>query len=388
MAGTPDPPGMTARAWWGADLSVPELRRRAGHLEQFAGVRLVTLADGGARGVRVLEFRTGSGFTFEVLVDRAFDLGRADLRGVPLSWHGAQGVRGPWYAEPDGLGFLRGFAGGLLVTGGLDHTLFPTEDTAAPYAYPPQPTVRYGLHGRVSNLPARLIGYGERWDDHGCTLWAEGEVTQAAMYGEKLVLHRRIETRLGAQTLRLHDTVTNVGWRPTPHMLLYHMNFGFPVVDEGSAVHLPGVVRAVGDAPPDAWPALAAPTGGAVERVYAYTPEADADGWVTASILNRRRHIGVSVRHRPDQLPHPFMWQQLAEGEYVVALEPSTNRVEGRHDARTRGELITLAPQEGRAYDLELTALTSTEDLEGAPRRPPGTTVPSPTGPHAAQETQ
>ena len=53
-----------------------ELLRRVGRLEQVAGVRLVTAGDGIERGVRLLEFRTGTGFAFEVIVDRAFDIGR------------------------------------------------------------------------------------------------------------------------------------------------------------------------------------------------------------------------------------------------------------------------------------------------------------------------
>ena len=35
-----------------------------------------------------------AGFAFDVLVDRAFDIGRCDLRGVPLAWTSAVGVRG------------------------------------------------------------------------------------------------------------------------------------------------------------------------------------------------------------------------------------------------------------------------------------------------------
>ncbi len=79
---------------FGRAYSRSELLRRVGRLDQVAGVRLLTLVDGGARGVRVLEFRTGSGFVFDVLVDRAFDIGRCELRGMPLAWTSAVGRRG------------------------------------------------------------------------------------------------------------------------------------------------------------------------------------------------------------------------------------------------------------------------------------------------------
>src|SRR6266853_354549 len=101
-----------------------DLMRRIGRLEQVAGVRLVTLGDGSERGVRVLEFRTGTGFSYDVVVDRAFDIGRCEHSGRALAWQSPVGFSGPWYYEPDGLGFFRTFGGGLLTTCGLDHTLF------------------------------------------------------------------------------------------------------------------------------------------------------------------------------------------------------------------------------------------------------------------------
>nr|MDQ5818980.1 aldose 1-epimerase family protein [Actinomycetota bacterium] len=147
---------------WDRSYRREDLLRRVGRLEQVAGVRLVTLGDGAERGVRVLEFRTGTGFAFDAVVDRAFDVGRCEISGRPLSWLSGVGTSGPWYYEPEGLGFFRTFGGGLLTTCGLEHTLFMAEDTAEHYHYPPKKTETFGLHGRVSNRPARLTGYGER----------------------------------------------------------------------------------------------------------------------------------------------------------------------------------------------------------------------------------
>jgi hypothetical protein len=49
---------------YGRAMSRRETSRHAGMLSQFAGVRLMTLGDGVERGVRMLEFRTGTGFRF------------------------------------------------------------------------------------------------------------------------------------------------------------------------------------------------------------------------------------------------------------------------------------------------------------------------------------
>ena len=148
---------------FGARWSRTELMRRVGRLDQAAGVRLVTLGDGIGRGVRVLEFRTGSGFAFDVLVDRCFDVGRCEFGGLPLSWQSAAGVVAPWYYEPGEWGWFRAWGGGMVVTCGLDHTLVGGRDSAAHFNQPHVlETVEYGLHGRVGGLPARLLGYGER----------------------------------------------------------------------------------------------------------------------------------------------------------------------------------------------------------------------------------
>ena len=346
-------------------LERSELLRRVGRLEQVAGVRLVTLGDGVERGVRVLEFRTGSGFGFDVVVDRAFDIGRCELGGRPLAWTSGAGFTGPWYYEPEGLGFLRSFGGGLLTTCGLDHALFMAEDTAEQYHYPPKPTESYGLHGRVSNRPARLVAYGEQWEGDECILYAEGEVLQASVFGEHLLLRRRVEARVGDSRLELHDEVVNVGHDRTPHMLLYHVNLGWPVVDEGSELLVPATgVEPRGDHPVEGYRVMHAPEAGYVEQVFEHELAAEVDGRVPVGIVNRAGGIGAYEVFRRDQLPHHFVWRMLGEGTYVVGIEPSTNRTAGRLDARQRGELTELDPGESRSYDLELGALAGVDEIE------------------------
>ena len=185
---------------WGRQWTRGELLARVGRLEQLAGVQLTQAADGAERGVRLLRFATGAGFDFEVLVDRGFDIGRAWLGGRPLAWWSPVGLIGPWYYEPAGIGWFRGFPGGLVSTCGLDHTLLGGTDDSTVFNYPHRQTETYGLHGRYTGLPARLAGYGTRWDGDDCVLWAEAEVGQMAVFGEQLVLTRRIEADLGGSS--------------------------------------------------------------------------------------------------------------------------------------------------------------------------------------------
>jgi hypothetical protein len=341
------------------------LLRRVGRLEQFAGVRLVTLEDGSERGVRVLEFRSGSGFDLDVLVDRGFDVGRCSHGGRSLTWLSPTGVRGPWFAEQEGLGWLRGFGGGLLTTCGLDHAFGPAVDNAARFHYPGKQTESYGLHGRVSSTPARLLGYGERWDGDRCVLFAEGEVRQAAVFGEQLVLRRRIEVRAGESRLTIADEVANDGFDPVTHMLLYHVNVGWPVVDDGAEVLAPATsVRSRGGEPIGGYRQLHGPAAGYVEQVFEHDLAAEPDGRVPVAVVNRALGLGAYQVYRRDQLPFHFVWRMLGEGTFVVGIEPSTNRPAGRAAARERRELVELAPGERRRYELELGALDGAAEID------------------------
>jgi hypothetical protein len=351
---------------WGQQFRRADVLTRVGQLDQVAGVRLITLGDGGARGVRVLEFSTGSGFRFDVLVDRGFDVGHCEHSGRSLAWESGVGVQGPWFAEHEGFGFFRTFGAGLLTTCGMEHILMPTEDTAEQYGWEARQTESFGLHGRVSNRPARLVGYGSRWKGDDCILWAEGEVLQAAVHAERLLLRRRIETHVGQSFLTVHDEIENVGHKLTPHMYMYHVNFGFPAVDDGSRIVLASSdvtsARAHHGIVPG-YETLDAPSN-SEEQVYENVVVPETDGSVPVGIINRKFDFGAYQVFNHNQLEHHATWRMLGEGVYVVGLEPSTNSMAGRAKARELGELIQLEPGETRVYDLELGALHGSSELD------------------------
>jgi hypothetical protein len=217
-----------------------------------------------------------------------------------------------------------------------------------------------------ARIQARLVGYGERWEGDECVLYAEGDVEQRAVMGEQLLLRRRIEARVGESRLSIQDEVENVGWDRTPHMYLYHVNVGFPVVDEGSELLAPArAVAARGDYSSEGYGLFHGPRPAYVEQVFEHELSAEPGSTVPVAIVNHELGVGVYELFRRDQLPHHFVWRMLGEGTYVVGIEPSTNRTSGRLDARARGELIELQPGERRAYDLELGALEDASAIAG-----------------------
>src|SRR4029077_21160549 len=94
---------------FGQRWSRAELERRIGHVSQLGGVRLLASDNGPSRGVRLIEFRTGTGFTFEGALDRGMDVRRADYRGASLARSPPPLSPCPWYYEPktNSAGFVR-----------------------------------------------------------------------------------------------------------------------------------------------------------------------------------------------------------------------------------------------------------------------------------------
>jgi hypothetical protein len=160
-------------------------------------------------------------------------------------------------------------------------------------------------------------------------------------------------------------------------MYLYHINVGWPALDEGSEYVAPvrrtlWMTESVTEQQAS-YRRLIAPRRNLVEQVYEHELAADADGWVPLGVLNREcdggRGFGVAVEWRLDQFPHTFEWQNFAAGQYAIGLEPSTNHVMGRKMARDEGTLTILAPGETREYDLTIGALEGAAALDAFAKR-------------------
>ena len=146
---------------FGRSMSRLNVERHAGALSQFAGVRLMTLGDGLERGIRLLEFRTGTGLRFTVLIDRAMDIADCEYQGRAIGWNSPAGFRHPGlheYEGEGGLSWLRSFSG-LIVTCGLDHILFMDDDDASHYVYGPRKKVQLltPRPGRDHSCPAHRL---------------------------------------------------------------------------------------------------------------------------------------------------------------------------------------------------------------------------------------
>ena len=203
-------------------------------------------------------------------------------------------------------------------------------------------------------------------------MWLTGRMREASVFGENLVLERRIVSRLGTSQLSLEDCVRNEGFRSTPLMLLYHVNLGFPLLDEKSEL----LSNSASVRPRDQIAAsgigqynrFQPPTPGYEEQVFYHTLKSDAEGHAKVALINRTygggQGLGVYLRFRLAELPYLVEWKMMGRGEYVCGLEPSTNLVEGRDKERKEGRLQMLEPGESRSYKLEIGVLGSRLEID------------------------
>ena len=347
----------------GAKLTRREFERRVGATRQVTGVDLVQFADGGERDVRALEFRTGAGLDFSVLVDRSMDIGRFDYRGVPFAWQSGTGFRSPAGLDPmgdAGAGFLRGFSG-LLCTCGFDHVRQPDRGPADHFDLPLRKEIAYPMHGRGSFQPARLNGYGERWDGDECVLWCEGTVGQVQVMGEYLTMTRRIEVAVGSTHVRIVDTVSNRGFARTPHMLLYHINVGWPVLDEGARFVAPVRATFSANMPRESQQAgyrtQIGPVPRFVQQVFDHDAVPDAAGRVPVALINDQRSLGFVVDYDARRFICLQQWQAFGDGIYGFGIEPATTHWGSRADAERRGEIVWLEQGQSTQYESVLDVL-------------------------------
>ena len=113
---------------------------------------------------------------------------------------------------------------------------------------------------------------------------------QVSFHGEHLQLTREISARLGENTFTLRDVVENLGTRPEAHMILYHFNVGFPLLDDGAVLEVDAArtdgINERGDAIAAVARQVQGPQYGYQEQVVVHDVSPGADGWASARVNN------------------------------------------------------------------------------------------------------
>jgi Domain of unknown function (DUF4432) len=261
---------------------------------------------------------------------------------VPVAWSAPAPVRGPAFAEHGDLGWLQTFAGGLTVICGLDHYGSPCRDDGQ----------ELGLHGRASTLVAQHLSSRSDWTaDSGFELEVSATCARRACSAKTSHCTARVQ-RVGLG----RDPHPGRGGervaRAAAHMLLYHVNLGWPLVDDGTTVDLPSQAVAARDAAAEeavsAWRPVDRPRPDRGELVLRH--ELPTGQTIEVVVSDPRLGLELALGFDTRQLPHLFIWRMLRSGADVLGLEPATTPViEGRARARELGLLPVLEPGGTRA---------------------------------------
>ena len=291
---------------------------------------------------------------------------------------------GPWYFEDQaGFGWLRAGLGGFNNTCGLRPYRQSRGGLGRALQLPgaaDRPLRRARPRGAASG---RARGFGERWEGGRCILEAVGRVTQAQTYGENLVLTRTYRAEMGASWFTMEDVVENRGYLPIEHMLLYHINVGYPFVDEGAELIAPvagppkllfGTADRRGPRELVALHRAAEELGAADLRAPHARPTPTAWSRSRSSIRGCSAAPALSVRYDHRVMPNYIEWRMMGEGQYAVGIEPCTNGF-GREAVKAAGELHRRSSRAKRGPTAPASRSSARRrrrrsGAEGSPQRP------------------
>ncbi len=347
------------------EISKTELLQRVGHLSQVFGVQRCVLREGGADGVEAMDVATGGGLRFQVLPGRGMDLGRLEYRGIPFAFIGKGGVAHAHLYDPRGWGWLKTFGGGFLITCGLTHAGIPETDGEE----------EMGLHGHISHLLAEEIHSSTSWQGDEATIQVSGKVRESSLHYENLLLTRSITAQGGSRSFQIVDTVSNEGFKPTPLMILYHFNLGFPLVSGDSRFVAPILKSEPWDSTPEAAGLidrcceLADPVPDREDVLFFHDVAVDDRGNTRIGVVNKRLRLGLQMSYSKAELPMLSQANILKSQDYFLALEPGNCTPAGRVSLRKQGQLKTLEPQEEVRFSIAIEVLDGSDEIEALESR-------------------
>jgi hypothetical protein len=324
------------------------LQQYIGNQSQIGGTRHYVLTDGWGRNLRAIDINSGSGLRYTVLPDRGMDISHASFKGINLVYLTCNAETHPAFYEPENIGWLRTFAGGLVTTCGLTWLSGPVNDNGE----------ALGLHGRYSTIPAKQVADLSQWIGDDYHIKVKGVVEEGYMFGNKLRLEREISTIAGQNSLRITDTVTNFGFNDSPFTILYHMNIGYPLLSEDTEL----IFDPEKTLPKDEFAAagikefrrFSKPQAGFREQVFNHLLKPAADGYATVILENKK--IGISFTLKINALSQPYLiqWKMMGQGEYVLGLEPSNIPLKDRKTLKEEKILPLLMPGESVTNNIEV----------------------------------
>ena len=317
-----------------------------------------TLKGGKQHGVDMVEIDNGR-MTVVVVPSRGMNVLEAFTDEATLGWDSpVKQVVHPAFVDEESrgaLGWLEGF-NELVARCGLAFHGAPGEDRVKTNTGA-EATMMLPLHGTISNTPALRVAVQVQLEPPH-ELSVIGEVYDTQMFGASYHLHTSISTVPGASEFAIRDTVENLSACAADMELLYHCNYGPPLLGEGSRLLAPVAFVCPRDARAQegmaAWDTYPGPEPGFAEQCYFLRLHPDKRGQTLVVLTGPGEKLAATIRYPLQQLPAFTVWKNTG-GErdgYVTGLEPGTDYPNSRMFERQQGRVVRL--DGGQRYEAEL----------------------------------
>ena len=321
------------------------MNKYIGHDSQIFGIEEHRLVGGKGDGLRLFEINNGRGLQITVSPDRTGDITRLRYKGINMSYMSPCGYVAPAYYDRVGTNWLNSFTAGFLTTCGLNGVGTPCNDQGE----------EIPLHGSIANTPCEQAYFYEETKNGTTDLVVKTITKDETIFGRKLRLFREIRVSTEENTFTITDTIENTGDKTEPFEILYHMNMGYPLLDEDSIITVPShtVIPRDEHAAEDLenWMHMEQPTKGYQERCYYHKFHG---GNTEVSIEQPKLGTKLSMQFDSTSLDGFVEWKMMGIRDYVLGLECGNCYPDGRDVMRNTGMLKFLEPEEKITYTVKI----------------------------------
>lgn len=328
-------------------MSKNNVLKRVGNISQIMGASKVICNDGLGKGTELIIVKNGKGLNLTLVPDRGLDILYAAYKEIPLAWIARNKVVSNHDYNDKGIGWLRNFGGGLLTTCGLISCGGPSTDQGK----------EFGLHGRISNISAENVCIKEYWQGDDYYITVSGRLRESNTFFENIVLDREITVSSANNQIKICDKITNEGFKKEPSMIIYHMNYGYPLVSKNSELKIDPddtVVRGDDQSEKNNWNKFSDPIHGFEEVVYYHDLKPGKNNKCKFELINKDVGISVEATWDKSALDTLIEWKMMGESDYVLGLEPANCTANGRASERQAGRMKFLESFEEKIIELTL----------------------------------
>lgn len=319
------------------------------------------LQGGKQQGTELITLRVGD-LQIRISPTRGMGIIDAQYQDLRLGWDSpVKEIVNPAFIELGklgGTGWLEGF-NELVVRCGYQWAGHPGEDRGE----------MLSLHGQIQNIPASVVRLNiDAAPPYRVRL--SGRVDERCFKRAEFEVWMHLDIIPGESVFTLTDELINRGSYEREYQVIYHNNFGTPLLGEGAQVELPLAqispfnARALQGL--SEWAEMPAPKMGFDEEVFNIRTLGDSQGDTLVMLRNADADRAVALHFKLDQLPVLTLWKNTDTPEqgYVVGLEPGTSFAYNRRYQRDLGLVPVIGAGENRFFQQRFEMLLDAQAVE------------------------